>query len=95
MYSLLREKGSLCCGKSRCEGSFNVKETNTFQSYVAKKVYKINHYFICDGKCIVYLLSCRVYGLKYVEPTVDRSLLRWNNYKCSQNVFFLAKSLSN
>ena len=85
MYCLLREKGS-CCGESRCETCFNIKETNTFQSFVTKKVYEINHHFHCDSKCIVYLLSCKVCGLQYVESTVDRFRLRWNNYKCSQRV---------
>ena len=66
VYPLLREKGSSCCGKSRCETCFNIKETNTFQSFVTKKVYKINHHFHCDSMCIVYLLYCEVYGLQYV-----------------------------
>ena len=84
VYPLLREKWSSCCGKSRCETCFNIKETNTFQSFVTKKVYKINHHFHCDSKCIVYLLSCKVCRLQYVGSTVDRFRLRWNNYKCSQ-----------
>ena len=84
VYPLLREKGSSCCEKSRCETCFKIKETNTFQSFVTKKIYKINHHFHCDSKCIVYLLSCKVCGLQYVGSTVDRFHLRWNNYKCSQ-----------
>ena len=84
VYTLLREKGSSCCGKSRCKTCFNIKETNTFQSFATKKIYKINHHFHCDSKCIVYLLSCKVCGLQYVGSTVDRFCLRWNNYKCSQ-----------
>ena len=69
---LIREKGSTCCGKGRCETCFNIKETNTFQSFVTKKVYKINHYFHCDNKCIVYLLSSKVRGQQYVGSTVDK-----------------------
>ena len=60
VYPLLREKGSSCWGKSRCETCFNRKETSTFQSFVTKKIYKINHHFHCDSKCVVYLLSCKV-----------------------------------
>ena len=86
LYPLLRGKGSSCCGKSRCEICFNIKETNTFQRFVSRKVYKINHHFNCDSKCIVYLLSCKVGGLQYVGSTVHRFSLRWNNYKCSQKV---------
>ena len=86
MYPLLREKSSSCCGKSRCKTCFNIKGRNTFQSFLIKMVYKINHHFHCDSKCIVYLLSCKVCGLQYVGSTVDRFRLGWNNYKCSQRV---------
>ena len=68
---LLREKRSSYCGKSRCETCFNIKGRNTFQSFVIKMVYKINHHFHCHNKCIVYLLSCKVCGLQYVGSTVD------------------------
>ena len=47
VYPLLREKRSSCCGKSRCETCFNIKGRNTFQSFVIKMVYKINHHFHC------------------------------------------------
>ena len=76
VYPLLKKKGSSCCGKSRCETCFNVKETNTFQSFVTKKVYKINHHFHCDSKCIVYLLYYKVCGLQYLGSTADRFRLR-------------------
>ena len=66
--------------------ALNIKETNTFQSFVTKKVFKTNHHFLSDSKCIVYLLSCKVYGLQYVELTIDRFRLRLNKYKCSQTV---------
>ena len=86
VYPLIIEKGSLCCGKIRCENCFNIKETEIFQSFVTKEVYKINHHFQCDSKCVIYLISCKVYGLKYIGSTVDRFCLRWNNYKCSQRI---------
>ena len=84
VYHLLSEKGSSCCAESRCETCLNIKKTNTFQSFVTKKVYKINQYFHCGSKCIVYLLSCKVCGLPFVGSTVDKFRLRWNNYKCLQ-----------
>ena len=86
VYPLLREKGSSCCGKNRCETFFNIKETKTFESFVIKKVCEINHYFHCDSKCFVYLLSCKVCGLQYFGSTVDRFRLRWKSYKCSHRV---------
>ena len=50
---------------------------DTFQSFVDKKVYKINHRFTCSDKCLV---------VKFVDDnilvkTVDEFRYRWNNYK--------------
>ena len=86
VYPLIRKRGSSCCGKSRCETCFNIKETDTSQSFVTNEVYKINHYFHCDSKCFIYLISCKVCGLQYTESTVDRFRLRWNNYKYLQRI---------
>ena len=52
--------GSRKCFRNRCQVCKNVVETDTFQSFVDKKVYKINHRFTCSDKCLVYLLSCKV-----------------------------------
>ena len=49
-YPLTREKGLSCCGKSRCETCFNIQETENFQSFFTKEVYKINRHFYCDSK---------------------------------------------
>ena len=86
VYPLIREKGSSCCGKSRCETYFNIQETDNFQCFVAKVVYKIKHHFHWDSKYVIYLISCKVCGLQYVGLTVNRFRLRWNNYKCSQRI---------
>ena len=82
VYLLIREKGPCCFRKS----SFNIQETETFQIFVTKEVYKIKHHFHCDSKCVIYLISCKVCGLRYVESTLDRFCPRWNNYKCSQRI---------
>ena len=37
-----------------------MQETDTFQSFVTKEVYKINHHFHCDSKYVIYLISCKV-----------------------------------
>ena len=75
--------GSRKCFRNRClqKDCKNVVETDTFQSFVDKKVYKINHRFTCSDKCLVYLLSCEVCGRKYTGQTVDEFRYRWNNYK--------------
>ena len=72
--------GSRKCNKNRCQVCKNVIETETFQSFVDKKVYKINHRFTCSGKCLVYPLSCQVCGIQYNGQTNDEFRYRWNNY---------------
>ena len=47
--------GSKKCLRNRCQVCKNVAEIDTFQSFVDKKVYKINHRFTCSDKCLVYL----------------------------------------
>ena len=59
VYPLIREKGTFCCKKSRCETCCNIKQTDTFESFENKKTYKINHYFNCDSKCLIYLFHVR------------------------------------
>ena len=86
MYPHVREKGTFCCKKSRCKTGCNMKQTNTFESSVTKKVYKINHSFNYDNKYLIYLFSCKVCCIQDVGSTVDRFQLRWNNYKsCQRN----------
>ena len=41
----------------------------------------INHKFNCNGKCLVYLLTCNCCKKEYVGQTVDEFRFRWNNYK--------------
>ena len=62
----------------------NIKQTDTFESFVTKEVYSINQYFNCDSKCLIYLFSCKACGIQYIGSTAGRSRLRWNNYKCCQ-----------
>ena len=59
MYPLVRKKVTFCFGKSRSETCCNVKQTDTFESFVTKKVYKLNHSFNCDSKCLIYLFYVR------------------------------------
>ena len=73
--------GSRKCNKNRYQVCKNVIEIETFQSFVDKKVYKINHRFTCSDKGLVYLLSCKVCGVQYNGQTKDEFRYRWNNYK--------------
>ena len=66
-FPLIREKGTFCCGNSRCENCCNIKQTDTFEGFVTKKAYKIIHSFNCDNKYLIYLFSCKVCGIQYVD----------------------------
>ena len=59
---------------------FKIKETKTSESYAAKNAFKINHHFHDNSNCIIYLLSCKMWGSQYVWSIADRFRLRWNNY---------------
>ena len=67
--------------RNRCQVCKNVVEIDTSQSFVDKKVYKINRRFTYSDKYLVYLLSCKVCGRQYTGQTVDEFRYRWNNYK--------------
>ena len=55
--------------RNRCQVCKNVVEIDTSQSFVDKKVYKINHRFTYSDKYLVYLLSCKVCGRQYTGQT--------------------------
>ena len=78
---LERKVGSEKCKSKRCLVCLNVSETDVFQSFQTKEQYKINHQLNCNDKCLIYLLSCKVCDLQYVDSTTDKFKLRWNNYK--------------
>ena len=44
-------------------------------------LYKINHSFDCNDKCLIYLLSCKSCGKQDVGNTTDHFRSRWNNCK--------------
>ena len=54
----------------------------SFSSTVTGETYKINHYFNCDGKCLVCLITCRTCKLQYTGQTCDAFQKRWNNCRC-------------
>ena len=49
-----------------------------------KKRFKINLYFNCNSKCLIYLFSCKVCRKQYVGSTTDKFRYQWNNYRNSQ-----------
>ena len=48
------------CLRNRCQVCKIVVEPDTFENFVDKKVYKIDHIFTCSDKCLFYLLSCKL-----------------------------------
>ena len=68
-------------GSKSTQVCLNASETDIFESFQTKRLYKINHQLIGDDKCLIYLLSCKTCGLHYVGSTTDTFRLRWNNYK--------------
>ena len=84
LYPLQRTTGSCKCNTPRCQVGKNVKECFEFSSHVTKETFKINHYFDCNSKSLIYLISCKVCGKQYVGSTMERFRFRWNNYKSCQ-----------
>ena len=59
LYPMERKTGSCKCKGNRCQVCLNVSETETFTSTVTHTLYKINHSFDCNDKCLIYLLTCK------------------------------------
>ena len=60
----------------------NFESTDLVFSTVTGGTYKINHYFNCDSKLLVYLITCRTCKLQYIGQNCDTFRKRWNNYRC-------------
>ena len=56
--------------------------------YRERETYKINHRLGCNGKCLVYLLTCNKCKKQYTAgQTTDKFRGRWNNYKSKSKCF--------
>ena len=76
-----RKVGSAKYNRRRFQVCLNINETDTFEPFLTKQKYKINHLLNCNGKYLIYLLSCEICDLQYVCSRTDRFHFRWNNYK--------------
>ena len=56
IYPLEQNGGSKKYEKSRCEVFNNIDSADLFSSTVTGNTYKINQYFICDSKYLIYLI---------------------------------------
>ena len=65
VYLLIWEKGTSCCGKSRCKTSLNIQETDHFQSFVSKKFTKLIIIFI-----VIVNVLFTLFHVKYVACNI-------------------------
>ena len=93
LYLLKRKRGSYKSGNLRCLVCNNIEETDTFTCTVTGESFKINHHLCCYNKCLVYLLTCKVYKKQYMRKTVDRFRIRWKNYKESNKEFWRGEEI--
>ena len=78
LYPIERNVGSRKCNKIRCEVLTILKVQISFLAQLLVR-HRINHYFNCDSKCLVYFTTCRACKLQY---TCDAFRKCWNNYRC-------------
>ena len=76
LYSFQRTTGSYKCNSPRCQF---VKECYQFSSHVTEETFKINHYFDCNSKSLIYIISCKACDKQYVVSAMKRFRLWWNN----------------
>ena len=58
-----------------------------FKSFMTKKKYKINFWFVYNSIDISYLISCTVCGSQYTGTTAIRFRERFNHYKSNANLY--------
>ena len=56
LYPSKRKRGSYKCCNLQCLVCNNIEKTDIFTS--TDESFKINHHVCCNGKCLVYLLTC-------------------------------------
>ena len=80
LYPLEKKVGSFNCKCKRCQTCLNVNATNFMIAvWLRKSIKSIS--LNCNKKCLIYLLTCKVYLKQYVRQTVGEFRLRWNNCK--------------
>ena len=70
VYPLEGTVDSPKCGSKRCQVCLNFSEIYIFESFQTKRQYKINHHLNCYNKCLVYLLSSKIFELQYIDSTL-------------------------
>ena len=81
VYPQERVTGSCKFHGKRCVVCLNFNEKWTFTNPVTHEIYRINHKFDCNSKCLIYLLNYKQCFKQYVRQTIDDFRFRWNNNK--------------
>ena len=81
IYPVQGKVGSENCDSKCCLVCLNVSKNEILRLLQTKEQYKINHQINCNGKCLIYLLSFKVFGFQNVHSTTDKFRFRWSNYK--------------
>ena len=74
-------KGNVHCKSNRCNFCNYVIASSSFTGHTTKRSYHINYQLDCNSNNVVYLITCKVCGLRYVGSTSTKFRLRFNNHK--------------
>ena len=81
------ERGNFPFGHSNCEICKILEPGKELKSTVTGEVFKINFYFDCNSRCLVYLLTCRICKKQYTGSTITRFRERFNQYKSNLKLY--------
>ena len=87
LYPLHRIVRCKKCAKNCSYVCDYVTDNDTFTNFVTGKSFKINYQVNCDGRCIVYLLTCKLCQKQYTGENTDDFRYRWSNYKSNSRKF--------
>ena len=69
------------CGASRYKTCPTLRATDEFSSHTTGQTYKVKFRTSCKSSNVVYLITCRRYGLQYVGETSQLLHVRVNGHR--------------
>ena len=70
--------GNYPCGPPRCKTCPILMATDEFSSHTTGKVFKVKFNAFCNSSNVIYLITCRRWGLQYVGETGQPLYMRVN-----------------
>ena len=64
-----------------------ITESDIFTSAVTVEIFKKNHHFDCNDKCLVYLLACNRCKRQCTGQKTDHFRRKWNDCKSKSGSF--------